>query len=144
MYRVDAVTQRRVFFRVVRTRKLYEGTDKHILNRGGVSHWAGTASPLSNGNCVLFGHRTAAGGPLRNSHRLVVGDSITLTVGEESLTYRVVEAPFVVPKNDLVSVALWGDDTVPRLSIVSCSKANKKPTSTAYRLVVRAEANVPT
>ena len=139
---MDEVTKRRVFFRVARTRKLYEGTQKHILNRGGVSHWLGMPPPLTNGNCVLFGHRTAAGGPLRNAHRL--GDLITLTVGPDSLTYRVAEAPFVVDKDDFVSVAKWSDDTIPRITLVACSKANKKPTSTAYRLIVRAEANVPT
>ena len=50
---------------------------------------------------------------------------------------------FVVDKDDFVSVAKWGDDTIPRITLVACSKANKKPTSTAYRLIMRAEANVP-
>lgn len=142
--RRNPVNGRWIYYKVPRVKNLYEGTHKHILNRGSVSHWTGTAPPQSNGNCVLFGHRTAAGGPLRNQHKFRVGDPITITIGETSLTYYVKEAPFVVSKNDFASVSIWGDGVKPALTIVSCSKRNKYPTSTAYRLIVRAEANVPT
>ena len=138
--RIDPATNRRVFYPEVRTKKLYEGTAKHILNRGGVSHWTGTVPPLSNGNTVLFGHRTAAAGPLRNAHKLRIGDAITLIVGGESLAYYVSQEPFVVSASDLETVGTYGDGTKPVLTMVSCSKLNKKPTSKKYRLLIRAEA----
>lgn len=126
--------------KVPKTKAVHEGTTKKILNSGGLCHWAGTPEPLANGNCVLFGHRTSAGGPLRNSHRLQVGDPITLTVNQRTLTYYVTEKPLVVEANDFHSVAIWGRPDLPCLTLVACTKANGQPTSTKYRLLIRAQA----
>lgn len=133
-------TRRYRIVRVPRTKALYEGTDVPILDKGGLCHWPGTSSLFAPGNCVLFGHRTHAGGPLRNSHRLRVGDHIVLTSGDVSLTYTVMLKPFVIASNDVSSVVTWGDNSAPFLTLVACSKANRLPTSKKYRLLVRAQA----
>jgi LPXTG-site transpeptidase (sortase) family protein len=126
--------------KVPKTKPIYEGTAKKILNTGGLCHWFGTPAPLENGNCVLFGHRTSAGGPLRNSHRMKVGDPITLTVAGQTLTYYVAEKPLVIASNDFHSVAGWGNPNKPCLTLVACTKSNGMPTSTKYRLLIRAQA----
>lgn len=133
-------TNRTQRVRVPKTKPIYEGTAKKTLNTGGLCHWFGTPAPLENGNCVLFGHRTSAGGPLRNSHKLAIGDPITLTIGEQTLTYLVVEKPFVIEANDFHSVAMWGRPDVPCLTLVACTKKNLQPTSSKYRLLIRAQA----
>lgn len=133
-------TRRYRTVRVPRTKALYAGTDNPILDKGGLCHWPGTAALFNPGNCVLFGHRTSAGGPLRNSHRLRVGDQIVLTSAGTTLTYTVMLKPFVIASNDVSSVVLWGDNSAPFLTLVSCSKANRLPTSKKYRLLVRAQA----
>jgi len=133
-------TNRTQRVRVPKTKAIYEGTTKKILNTGGLCHWAGTPAALDNGNCVLFGHRTSAGGPLRNSHKLKVGDPITLTIGERALTYYVVEKPLVIEANDFHSAAVWGRTDVPCLTLVACTKKNLQPTSSKYRLLIRAQA----
>ncbi|CAB4770781.1 MAG: sortase [Actinobacteria bacterium] len=124
-----------------RTKGLYAGTEKKVLDRGGLCHWTGSAEPFAVGNCVLFGHRTSAGGPLRYSHRIKVGDPIVLTVGGTALTYFVSEKPKVISAVDVAAVMLWGDSSRPGLTLVSCSKRNKLPTSTKYRLLIRAQAS---
>lgn len=123
-----------------RTKGLFAGTEKTTLDRGGLCHWTGSAVPFAAGNCVLFGHRTSAGGPLRNSHRIRIGDPIVLTVGEAALTYYVTEKPKVISSSDVAEVMLWGDPSRPGLTLVSCTKLNKLPTSTKYRLLIRAQA----
>lgn len=129
--------------RVPVTKNLFEGTHKTVLNKGGLCHWFGTPKPFENGNCVLFGHRTTSGGPLRNSHRMKVGDPITLTLNGMTLTYYVSETPVVVGSKDFESVAGWGDPTVPCVTLVTCTLRNKLPTSTRYRLLIRAKATGP-
>jgi len=123
-----------------KTKGLYAGTEKTVLDRGGLCHWTGSAEPFAVGNCVLLGHRTSAGGPLRYSHRIKVGDPIVLTVGGTALTYRVTENPKVISASDVAAVFLWGDSSRPGLTLVSCTKLNKLPTSTKYRLLIRAKA----
>ena len=133
-------TRRSRSVKVAKTKPIYEGTAKRILNTGGLCHWTGTAAPLEDGNCVLFGHRTSAGGPLRKSHNLKVGDPITLAIGGRSLTYYVSEKPVVVEASDLHAVAVWGPADKPCLTLVACSKLNGQATSSKYRLLIRAEA----
>lgn len=133
-------TSRTRSVKVARTKPMYEGTTKKVLNRGGLCHWFGTPAPLERGNCVLFGHRTSAGGPLRNSHLMKVGDIIEVTYGGRTLTYTVAEPPLVVLASDYLSVATWGAPNVPCLTLVACTKLNKLPSSTKYRLLIRAQA----
>lgn len=134
------VTRRYRTVTLPKTKGLYAGTEKTVLDRGGLCHWTGSAEPFAVGNCVLFGHRTSAGGPLRNSHRIKIGDPIVLTVGGTALTYFVTEKPKVISSSDVAEVMLWGNPSLPGLTLVSCTKANKLPTSTKYRLLIRAQA----
>jgi hypothetical protein len=136
-------TRRYRTIRVPISKHLYLGTYKRVLDKGGLCHWFGTSMPLENGNCVLFGHRTSAGGPLRRSERLRVGDPITITSNGLTLTYYVSQAPFVISAADFSPVVTWGDVSVPCLTLVSCTMRNKMPTSTKYRLLVRATATGP-
>ncbi len=129
--------------RVPVTKNLYEGTHKAVLNKGGLCHWFGTPKLFEDGNCVLFGHRTTSGGPLRNSHRFRVGDPITVTSNGMTLTYTVAEPPLVVGAKDFASVVGWGSPTTPCLTLVTCTLRNKMPTSTRYRLLIRAAASGP-
>ena len=133
-------TRRYRTVRLPRTKALFEGTDVSILDKGGLCHWEGTAPLFAPGNCVLFGHRTHAGGPLRNAHRLRVGDRIVLTSGGTTQAYVVSVKPFVIHSGDVSSVVTWGDNSGSFLTLVACSKANRLPTSTKYRLLVRAHA----
>jgi LPXTG-site transpeptidase (sortase) family protein len=133
----DKKTRKRV--KVPVTKKLYLGTEVRILNKGGLCHFVGTPDPNAVGNSVFFGHRTSYGGLLRKSERFKLGDQIMISYGGKTKTYAVVTVPFVVKKDDSDAVFLW---TPPPdkagITVVSCTKPNKKPTSIKYRLVVRA------
>jgi len=124
--------------KVLRTRSVWSGHDTRTLNRGGMCHWSGTASPLSNGNCVLFGHRTSHGGLLRNLHKVKLNDRVVLEIaGTGSKTYRVVSLPPVISSKDLAIALNWGDTSASYLTLLACSKANRLPTSLKFRLFVR-------
>lgn len=124
--------------KVLRTRSVWSGTDKTTLNKGGMCHWIGTASPLGKGNCVMFGHRTSAGGLLRNVHKIKIGDLVVLTInGQGSKTYQVVDLPPVIGSRDFASAINWGDKSKSNLTLVACTKTNRLPTSTKFRLLVR-------
>ena len=128
--------------KVLNTKGVYEGTDKTTLNTGGICHWIGTTAPLGLGNCVLFGHRTAAGGPLRNTHKLKPGDQIVLKIGSNQKTYSVVEPPSVIGKREFSKAINWGDQSQANLTLVACTKPNPPylPTSTDFRLLIRCTA----
>lgn len=104
--------------------------------RRGVGHWPGTAGPGEAGTCVLFGHRTSSGAPFRNLHRLTAGD--TMEAGD--VTYVVADAQ-VVPVDEMRDLMDWGRHSGRTLVLVACSRANGRPTSTKFRLVVRAVAS---
>ena len=131
---------RRHGVRVLNTKGVWEGTDTPTLNRGGLCHWIGTAKPQTLGNCVLFGHRTAAGGPLRRSEILAPGDAIYLRIGNTTQKFVVSEPPSVIGSRDFAKAINWGDPSKVNLTLVACTKLNKRPTSTAFRLLVRAVA----
>jgi LPXTG-site transpeptidase (sortase) family protein len=124
--------------KVPNTKPIYIGTDTKVLNKGGLCNWVGTAAPLTIGNCVFFGHRTTHGGLLRKLNTMVVGDEIIVTIGTQSKKYRVVEPPLVVGGKDSDSVLRWGPTDKANVTLVSCTKPNKQPTSTKFRLLVRA------
>ncbi len=125
--------------KILKTKSVWSGTDKPTLNKGGLCHWIGTAQPLANGNCVLFGHRTAAGGLLRSSHKMKLGDKIVISItGKGTKTYQVAELPTVIGSRDFASAINWGDKTKANVTLVACTKANKMPSSTKFRLLIRA------
>jgi len=136
--------------KILKTKAVWIGTDKATLNKGGLCHWIGTPKPLAKGNCVLFGHRTTAGGLLRLSHKIKVGDKIVLTItGQGTKTYVVVRdttnatstaasPTAVIGSRDFAQAINWGDKTKANLTLVGCTKTNKLPTSTKFRLLIRA------
>lgn len=112
---------------------IYAGIANDAL-AAGIGHGLWSAKLGSGGHVQLFGHRTSRGGPFRNLHKLKAGDSITAG----GITYR-------VRRVDVLSVSekekIWAyEGGGARISLVACSKANGLPTSTSYRICVRASA----
>ena len=67
-----------------------EGTDAHTL-RGGAGHRRDSVMPGQVGTSVVMGRQATYGGPFGDLSRLVPGDEISMTTGQGSSTYRVVE-----------------------------------------------------
>jgi hypothetical protein len=122
----------------VGARLIYDGESTKILNFGGLGHLAGTPLPNQLGNCVLPGHRTSHGGPLRKAHTLVPGDTITVSTTDGVVkTYQLAEPSSIVGAADRAAVVNWGDPSVSSITLVACSKPNHMPTDVRYRLVLR-------
>jgi LPXTG-site transpeptidase (sortase) family protein len=113
---------------------VYSGTSTKVLNKGGFGHWVSSARPGAYGHSILFAHRTSAGGPLRKAHLLKVGDVIIAG----GVTYRV-RAKEIVRSNARRQALNYGSSG-RRLSLITCTKPNGLPTSTKYRLIIRATA----
>ena len=114
---------------------VYDGDANRIVDSGNTWHWTGTGLVGQGGNSVLFGHRTEHGGPYRNQHQLRAGDElIVYTSDQRRYRYRMV-AEYVTSKyaNDILGATRrLGGETI---SVVSCSKTNRLPTSLQHRLV---------
>lgn len=118
-------------------RVIYDGETLAVLNLGGLGRLRGTALPNALGHCVLAGHRTSHGGPLRRTHTLVVGDTITVVGSGLTKTYRLVEPQTIVDAADRKTVVHWGDPSMSSLTLVACSKRNHLPTDVRFRLISR-------
>jgi hypothetical protein len=122
----------------VGARLMYDGESTKILNLGGLGHLTGTPLPNQLGNCVLPGHRTSHGGPLRKVHTLVPGDTITVATTDGVVkTYALSEPSSIVGAADRAAVMNWGDPSVSSITLVACSKPNHMPTDVRYRLILR-------
>lgn len=113
-------------------RPVYSGTSQKVLNKGGFGHWVGSAKPGATGHCILFAHRTSAGGPLRRANALKPGD-VVLANGTKYTVKRL-----EIIGNRQVSRALSFSGGAKRISLITCTKPNGTPTSTKWRLIVRA------
>ena len=117
------------------THSVYDGNAAQVVNRGHTWHWTGTGLVGQGGNTVLFGHRTEAGGPYRFQHLLHGGDELSiLTSDKRRYVYRM-SAESITSKyaNDILGATRrLGGETI---SVVSCSKTNRLPTSLQYRLI---------
>ena len=111
---------------------IYHGTSNQVLNRGGFGLWVGSAAPGHVGHSIVFGHRTSAGGPLRRLNALRPGDLVI--AGGKTYTVRKSE---IISGTDVTRALSYGAGGM-RLSIITCTKHDGTPTSTRYRLVVRA------
>ena len=84
---------------------------------------------------VLFGHRTEAGGAYRYQHYLRGGDLLHLYTADGRRYNYQMAAESITSKysNDILAACR----RVPgeTVSLVSCSKTNRLPTSLQYRLV---------
>ena len=117
------------------TQAVFDGDAKRIVDSGNTWHWSGTGLVGQGSDAVIFGHRTVAGGPYRNQHLIQDGDElIVFTADQRRYTYRkVAEAITSKYSNDILQAARRvSGETV---SVVSCSKTNRLPTSLEYRLI---------
>jgi len=117
------------------THWVFDGDADRIVDSGHTWHWTGTGLVGQGGNSVLFGHRTEHGGPYRNQHRIRGGDELIVhTSDQRRYTYRMV-SEFVTSQysNDILGATRRiGGETI---SLVSCSRTNRLPTSLQYRLI---------
>ena len=115
------------------------GWSKRQLDRGGAG--LGSSSVVSEGNIVLFGHRTSHGGPFRNINELEIGAELDVTVPNgPTRRYRVAEK-FL----DLPDAVHWADETNTidgrsTVTLITCAHADGSPGGTARRWFVRAVA----
>jgi LPXTG-site transpeptidase (sortase) family protein len=112
-----------------------DGDPKRTVDGGKTWHWSGTGLVGQGTAAVLFGHRTEFGGPYRNQHYLRSGDELYIhTSDQRRYTYRMV-AEYITSKHPwdiLAASRRVGGDTV---SLVSCSRTDRLPSSLEYRLV---------
>lgn len=113
------------------------GWSKRQLDRGGAG--LGGSSVASEGNIVLFGHRTSHGGPFRRVDELEIGADLDVTVPNgPTRRYRVVEK-FL----DMPDAVHWADeantiDGRSTVTLVTCAHADGSPGGTARRWFIRA------
>lgn len=72
------------------TTVVFEGTSGQVLE-GGPGHLRDTPLPGQPGVSVIFGRRTAYGGPFSRLPMLHVGDEFTVTTGQGVASYRVID-----------------------------------------------------
>lgn len=72
------------------TSVVFQGTDGRVLE-GGPGHLRDTPLPGQPGVSVIFGRRTAYGGPFSRLPSLHVGDHFTVTTGQGVATFRVTD-----------------------------------------------------
>ena len=119
---------------------IFHGTDDGILQLG-VGHLEGTSLPVGGpgSHCVLSGHRGLPSAKLlSNLNQMVVGDTFTLNVLDEILTYEVDQIRVVLP-NDVRELEI-----VPGMdycTLVTCTPYGIN----THRLLVRGHriANAP-
>lgn len=113
---------------------IFHGTDEATLARG-IGHLFGSALPVGGiGNhAVLTGHSGVVEATLFDDiPRLVVGDTIVITVLGQDLFYEVDQAITVLPDE---TEALRQDPAKDYLSLVTCTPTGVN----THRLLVRAE-----
>lgn len=97
-----------------------EGVTSEAMERG-FWHFPTSSLPGRKGNVVIIGHRFKYIPPATNTFfnldKVSVGDSITVSVGEETYTYVVTDMNIVEP-ND-ISVIEQTDDY--RLTLITCT-----------------------
>jgi hypothetical protein len=121
---------------------VFEGAPDPIVDAGNSWHWTGTGyvgDPQRN--VVLFGHRTEGpapwwnGGIYRFQHELRAGDRLNVWTNDNRVfTYKLV-AEYVTSKytNDILDHTRRVSGET--LSLVSCTRPDRMPTSLEYRLV---------
>jgi hypothetical protein len=117
------------------THWVFDGDANRIVDSGHTWHWTGTGLVGQGANIVLFGHRTEAGGPYRNQHFLRAGDEMYIYTSDQRRYIYQMAAEFLSSKysNEILGATRQvGGETV---SLVSCSKTNRLPTSLEHRLI---------
>jgi sortase A len=122
------------------TTVVFEGTSGQVLE-GGPGHLRDTPLPGQAGVSVIFGRRTAYGGPFGRLWRLHTGDSFTVTTGQGYSTYQVIDLrragdpnppPLAAGQGRLILVTADGPALAPtgvlRVDADLTSKVNAAPT----------------
>lgn len=118
---------------------VYHGTSDETLAQG-VGHLEGTALPVGGvgTRSVLTGHRGLATSELfSNLDKVGVGDTFTVEVFGEVLTYRVISTEVVDPDD---SKALYPDPDRDLLTLVTCTPLGIN----SHRILVTGERVLPT
>lgn len=111
---------------------IYHGTGSETLDHG-VGHLFGTALPVGGPgtHAVLTGHSGIVNATLfSNLHHVQLGDEFTVTVLDQTLTYRVDQIRTVLPTQTRELVAVPGKDYV---TLVTCTPIGVN----THRLLVR-------
>ena len=109
------------------------------LNLGGAG--LGNDSISSDGNVVLFGHRTSHGGVFRRVDLIEIGAEVDVTVPYgPTRRYQVVNKVL-----DLPDAIQWADESnteggKPTVTLISCAREDGSPGGTARRWFIRAVA----
>jgi hypothetical protein len=106
-----------------------------VVDAGNMWHWTGTGFVGQRSNIGIFGHRTEANALLRNQHFLRAGDKIFLKANDGRTFEYEWGYDWVTsdrPADILAGTRFWRGPTV---SLISCSKRDKTPTSLSYRLI---------
>ncbi|WP_285726138.1 class C sortase [Psychromicrobium xiongbiense] len=118
---------------------IFHGTSDNVLAQG-VGHLEGTALPVGGvgTHAVLTGHRGLPTSTLfTNLDKVKVGDTFTVTVFQEVLTYRVVDTKVVDPDQTSALDPVPGKDLV---TLVTCTPLGIN----SQRILVTGERVLPT
>ncbi|MCD8074678.1 MAG: class C sortase [Lachnospiraceae bacterium] len=99
---------------------IYHGTDSAVL-QSGVGHLSGTSLPVGgeSTHCVLSGHRGMPSALLfTNLDKLEIGDTFTLTVLDEEITYEIDQILIVEPNETESLYIVDGEDYC---TLVTCT-----------------------
>lgn len=118
--------------------RVLDGDPDQITDAGHTWHWTGTGDLGQRAHVVLFAHRTEAGGPLRNIHRVPNGETIVLRSGDGRVfTYRIATREITDDTAERILAATRRLDATT-VSLVACSRPDGTPTSLDYRLILNA------
>lgn len=118
---------------------IYHGTSDEVLNRG-IGHLEGTALPVGGDSIhtVLTGHRGLADAELfTRLNEVEIGDTFTIEVFGEVLTYQVNETKVVEPDETETLYPQRGEDLV---TLVTCTPLGIN----SHRILVTGERILPT
>lgn len=118
---------------------IYHGTSDEVLNKG-VGHLEGTSLPVGGvgSRSVLTAHRGLPRATLFNElDKAAIGDTFTLSVMGEVLTYQVVESQVIEPSE---THAILADPDRDLVTLVTCTPLGIN----THRILVTAERITPT
>ncbi|MDI9627352.1 MAG: class C sortase [Acidobacteriota bacterium] len=118
---------------------VYHGTSDEVLLKG-VGHLEGTSLPVGGADThtVLTAHRGLATATLFNDlNQLSIGDTFTIEIAHEVLTYQVIETQVVEPSDTKTLVTRPGADLA---TLVTCTPLGVN----THRILVTGERVLPT
>ncbi|MEY2973762.1 MAG: hypothetical protein RIR49_182 [Actinomycetota bacterium] len=117
---------------------VFDGDSVAVTDAGHTWHWTGTGDMGQTANVALFAHRTDAGGPFRNIHRLVAGDLVTVATDDgRKFEYSVIDRVLTsADRDDILAGARRHSG--PTVALIACTKRNFEPTSLDWRIIVNA------